>query len=289
MTGYGRHTGIFKEIDCSLEIKSVNSRYQDISIYVPRSLSFLELSIRGKIQKSGLRGKIIASLNLNGSNSAFSEYSLNKPMLESYISVAAQIKENYDLHGDLALYNVMNRQEIVTLAENQPDEAEFSNFILSLLKHAMESLEDMEIREGDFITNQFKEIINSLKEKNIKINDSYIEKRDEFILRYKERIQSLMETDQLDTQLLHHEIVVLSDKLDISEEIQRFNSHIEQFERFMNSADHAVGKKMNFLLQELNREATTMGNKANDSEISHMVVEMKNDIEMIREQVQNLQ
>ncbi len=289
MTGYGRAADHFNGLDCSVEIRSVNSRFQDISIHLPRSISFLELPLREQIQKSGFRGKIICSVNLSGDLSVSSEFVLNEQLLESYLSVSNELKTRFGLPGEISVYTIMNRQDVVSLAEKKGSEEQFSGFVTSLLAGALESMNEMQETEGGTIRELFVSLLEGLAEKNRRVESMYKTAIQEFIDRFTQRVSQLLNSDMPSPEALNHEIVILGDKLDISEEISRLASHLDQFRTYMDSDDSAVGKKLNFLLQEMNREATTMGNKANNSTISYLVVEMKNEIEMLREQVQNLQ
>jgi len=289
MTGYGRATDVHHGMHCSLELRSVNSRFPEISVYLPRNLNFMEMPLREKIQGGGYRGKIVCSLQISGETAAFSRFTLNRPLLESYMNIGRVLKEEYKLPGEITVYNVMGRQDILILEENSRNEEELLQFVFRLLESAERGMQEMQDREGESVRVQFGTLLNSLDKRNQEISDNYSKRKLEYIERFRERIRLLLGENELQEDTLHREVAVLGDKLDISEELQRFNSHLQQFRIIMDSDSGAVGKKLNFLLQEMNREVTTMGNKANDADISYTVVEMKNEIEMIREQVQNLQ
>ncbi len=287
MTGFGKAEGNIQNMDVAIEIKSVNSRYLEVFISVPKYLSFLEESMRKYIRKHIKRGNVHCYLNVNSSTSTLASYSVNKGLLDSFVSSLQEIKNETGIDAPISIQDLLSQPEIMTLEESSLDREQVETDILPILDNALVELKNMENKEGEYILQIFTEKLSSMDaqlQKIIALQKNNIPKHIETL---RSRISTLLNEDPNESQL-HQEIVQMADKLDISEETDRFKSHIIQFEAYLKEND-SVGKRLNFLLQEMNREITTMGNKANSSEISQLVVEVKNQLETVREQVQNIQ
>lgn len=287
MTGFGKAENSIQNMDIGIEIKSVNSRYLEISVSTPKFLNFLEEPFRKYIREHVKRGNIHCYLNLNSTLSSLASYKINKPLLKSFMATVEEIASETNIKPQISMQDLLAQTDILTLEESSIDHKVLESEMLNVLDSAIKELLEMEQKEGDYIRQIFEEKTDSMEKVICKIQDLQKISIPKHIETLRSRIATLLNDEPNDLQL-NQEIVQLGDKLDISEEIDRFRSHLQQFSSYLQS-DEAVGKRLNFLLQEMNREITTMGNKANNSEISQLVVEVKNELETVREQVQNIQ
>jgi len=288
MTGFGKAEGNYRNIHFTIEVKSVNSRFIDISTVIPRKVAFLELPIRDFLQKNLTRGKILFILHLTGDTGEISQFQLNEKLLRDLMKLVERLKDEYGVEGRLMLPDIFSREDIIELQEAELEEEALQTEILSVTGKALEQLKSMEKREGAYLKELLKNDLNSMEKEILSLESKQQSNLDQHIELFKSRVEKLMDQYTIDEARLWQEVVLLVDKLDISEEIQRFKSHIEQFNAYLNHED-TVGKRLNFLLQEMHREVNTLGNKAYNAHISQKVVELKNQLEIMREQVQNVQ
>jgi len=288
MTGFGKAEGNYKNIHFTIEVKSVNNRYIDISTVIPRKVAFLELPVRDYLQKNLTRGKILFILHLTGDTGEISRFQLNEKLLSEIMRLADRLKEDFGVEGRLTLSDIFLRDDLIELQEAELEEEALQNEILSVTGKALEQLKSMEKREGDYLKELLLNDLNSMEKEILTLESNQQSNLDYHIELFKDRVSKLRDQFYMDESRLFQEVVLLVDKLDISEEIQRFKSHIEQFNVYLNH-EETVGKRLNFLLQEMHREINTLGNKAANAHISQKVVELKNRLEIMREQVQNIQ
>jgi uncharacterized protein (TIGR00255 family) len=287
MTGFGKSEGTISNMDVAVEIKSVNSRYLELFVATPKFLSFLEEPFKKYIRQHISRGNIHCYLNVVSATNTLASYSVNKPLLKNFMQTVSDISAETGIEPKVSMQDLLTQPELLVLEESSIDHERLEADMIKILDLAIKELQDMEEKEGEYIRVIFQDRIESMQTQLKTIQALQKENIPQHIETMRSRIALLMKEDPSELQL-HQEIVQLADKLDISEEIDRFHSHLKQFSDYLNSQE-AVGKRLNFLLQEMNREITTMGNKASNSEISQHVVEVKNAIETVREQVQNIQ
>jgi uncharacterized protein (TIGR00255 family) len=287
MTGFGKSEGTISNMDVAVEIKSVNSRYLELFVATPKFLSFLEEPFKKYIRQHISRGNIHCYLNVVSATNTLASYSVNKPLLKNFMQTVSDISAETGIEPKVSMQDLLTQPELLVLEESSIDHERLEADMIKILDLAIKELQDMEEKEGEYIRAIFQDRIESMQTQLKTIQALQKENIPRHIETMRSRIALLMKEDPSELQL-HQEIVQLADKLDISEEIDRFQSHLKQFSDYLDSQE-AVGKRLNFLLQEMNREITTMGNKASNSEISQHVVEVKNAIETVREQVQNIQ
>jgi uncharacterized protein (TIGR00255 family) len=287
MTGFGKGEGTISNMDVAVEIKSVNSRYLELFVATPKFLSFLEEPFKKYIRQHISRGNIHCYLNVVSATNTLASYSVNKPLLKNFMQTVSDISAETGIEPKVSMQDLLTQPELLVLEESSIDHERLEADMIKILDLAIKELQDMEEKEGEYIRAIFQDRIESMQTQLKTIQALQKENIPRHIETMRSRIALLMKEDPSELQL-HQEIVQLADKLDISEEIDRFQSHLKQFSDYLDSQE-AVGKRLNFLLQEMNREITTMGNKASNSEISQHVVEVKNAIETVREQVQNIQ
>ncbi len=289
MTGYGRGESIKDSYRIKVEIKSVNHRYNDISVRMPRHISYLEESVKKLVKEQVNRGKIDVYINLEYINESAIEVKVDIPLAMSYKRELENLINELNIDDKVKLNNLLNISEIIKTERKELNEDLIWECIKESMSMGLESMIHMREKEGL----ELKEDIIyklSLIEKSI----SYIVERSPFVvIEYKdkltERIRELIDNNlSLDQDKINSEVAFIADKSSIDEEIVRLKSHIKQFYNILEEQE-PIGRKLDFLIQELNREINTIGSKANDVIISKYVVELKSELEKIREQIQNIE
>ncbi|HHW46635.1 MAG TPA: YicC family protein [Clostridiales bacterium] len=288
MTGFGRCESTSELMNISIEVKSVNHRYFEFNARVPRIYSFLEEKLKNLFQSKLSRGKIEVFLTINTDMATKSAVEVNYQLAESYINALRSIAEKYNIIDDISTSSIMRISDIFNIVSEPIDEEAIWNEVRPVAEKAVENLIAMKESEGAKLFDD----ISSRVESILKMVE-FIEQRSEITVKlYRERleqkIRELIGDVQVDEQRLLTETAIFADKIAVSEETVRIRSHLNQFAQLLKS-DGAVGRKLDFIVQELNREANTIGSKTQDVEIAHVVVEIKSEIEKIREQVQNIE
>ena len=287
MTGYGRGKYETEDRHYCVEIKSVNHKYCDITIKLPRSLSFLEDMVRKTVLNNITRGKIDVFVSFTNNSEKGKQIKINHEIAKIYLKEIRNIAQENCLESNISVIELAKLPEVLTI-ENTDDEELLWNELKQALDFAMKDFIQMRKNEGikmaEDMKTRIKQIIQKIEEISC-ISSGLVE---EYIVKLEERIKELTKTDIIDQARLAQEVVIYSDKCSIQEEITRLKSHTNQFINLLESED-AVGKNMDFLIQEMNREINTIGAKANKLEITKLVVETKTLIEDIREQIQNIE
>ncbi len=272
----------------AIEVRSVNHRFLDVSFRIPHKYSALEEKIKKEISNRFARGRIDCSIFLERSDKKIDEPCLNLPLARSYHNLYLQLKDELHLHGEVDIRLMANIRELITFKEEIINADSEWGKIKENLERCLDELREMRKKEGRVLFLDIETRIDRINSWNDKIQERTSEAADEFEKRLKERLERRLNDIEVDSTRLHQEIVYYTERSDITEECVRLNSHVEQFRNLAGSQE-AVGRKLDFLLQEMHREATTMGAKAADAPISHMVVEVKGELEKIREQIQNIE
>ncbi|WP_138203279.1 YicC/YloC family endoribonuclease [Haloimpatiens lingqiaonensis] len=288
MTGFGRATSQGEKRSFDVEIKTVNHRYLDINIRLPKSLLSLEENIRKLISEKLKRGKVDLFITQNILQKEDLEAKFNKKLADSYVRCLEEIRGTYSVRDDISVSLIAKFPDVISLEYKEEDLEEIWNCLKKPLEKALELLVEMRKREG----NKLKEDIIS-RCQNIKdMVDAVAQRAPQIPIEYKEKLQNrlkdLMDEHSIDEGRLAMEVAIFADKACIDEEIVRLNSHIEQLKVTLD-LEESVGRKLDFIVQEMNREANTIGSKANDLEICNFVLNMKSEIEKIREQIQNVE
>ena len=286
MTGYGRSEEISERFILNIEIRSVNSRFLDFSPRIPRILIPFEDDAYKLIKKRIERGRVSLSCKLEYLQGHSNKMSLNKEKLVEYIGVIKDIKKNFDIEDMPKIGDIIRFPDMLVTDEENSDDDLKAKFIIALNK-AIDEVEKSRKEEGSNIKEDLSKRINLLISFIDKIRNKILDDKDKVLDKYKKKIQALVNTLNLDEARLYQEIGILAEKKDITEEIVRLDSHIDLFKKYMNSKDNK-GKKLNFLIQEMGREINTIGSKTDDLGVSHISVDMKDELEKIREQVQNI-
>lgn len=289
MTGYGRGESIQELYRIKVEIKAVNHRYNDISVRMPRHINYLEESIKKLVKEKISRGKIDVYINLEYINESAIEVKIDIPLAKSYKKELENLLHELNIDDNIRLNNLLNISEIVKTEKRELDEDIIWDCVKEAMDLGLNNMMTMREKEGAELK---EDIIYKLG--IIESSISHIVARAPFVVieykeKLKERIIDLLENNiSLDEDKINSEVAFFADKSSIDEEIVRLKSHIKQFYNILSESE-PIGRKLDFLIQELNREINTIGSKANDVIISKNVVELKSELEKIREQIQNIE
>lgn len=286
MTGYGCSNEQNDKLALSVEIRSVNSRFLDFAPRIPKSLQRFEDDAYKMVKQICERGRVSLSAKIDFFPGTKNEMILNQEKLEEYMTIVRGIQKTSERDDMPSMGDILRLPDI--LIRNEPgDEDDLKQIFLTALKKALDEMEKIRLIEGGNIQSDLINRLNSIKKIVDEIRTISELNRDVTLERYKKKIHMLTEDVSVDESRLHQEAAILSEKKDITEELVRLNSHIDLFENYIDTSDNK-GKKLNFILQEMGREINTIGSKTDVIKISHMVVDMKDELEKIREQVQNI-
>jgi len=288
MTGYARNELQENHKDMEVEIKSVNHRYADFSIRIPRHYSFLEDRIREYLQNYISRGKIDVYISIESYGEEDATVYLNEGLAKSYIEALYQLRDRYGIKDDISVSSVARYHDIFKVKQKEEDQEELWMSVKRLLDGAIQEFLASREREGMRLRKDLLDrrtyilnVINEIETRSPQVVSEYTQK-------IEKRIKELLGDIPVDENRILTEVAIFADKISITEEIVRLKSHLDEMEQVLDS-DQPVGRKLDFLIQEMNREINTIGAKANDLQISKYVVEVKAELEKLREQVQNIE
>ena len=288
MTGFGRSTYENEGREYIIEIKSVNNRFTDINIKMPRNLNYLEEKIRKQILSNISRGKVEVSIQLNNNSDLGKKINLNTDIANRYIEELKKLTEETNIIDNINIMDIAKFPDVLNIKIDEEAEEIIEKELFIALDSAIDSFLDMRQKEGSKIKVDLENRIEVIKRKIEQISSISAGLVDEYVVKLETRIKELLKTDVVDQTRLAQEVVIYSDKCSVEEEITRLKSHISQFLNLLNE-NIAIGKKLDFLIQEMNRETNTIGSKANNLEITNFVVDIKTELENIREQIQNIE
>lgn len=290
MTGFGRGEFADGKRNITVEIKSVNHRYSDINIRMSRRYSFVEDYIKKEIKKFAKRGKIEVSIMVENITESDITIRLNEPIAEQYIENLNRLQDQYELDGEVELSLIAGLPEVFKQIPDVEDEEEMKISILTPVSQAVENLDNMRRLEGEKLAEDLLsrgkyilDLVNKIETKAEDVPNEYADK-------LKARISELLDGNvEIPEDRIMLEAAIFADKCNITEELTRLKSHVHQLETIINTGKGSDGKKLDFLVQEMNREANTIGSKANNIDITGIMLQIKAEIEKIREQVQNIE
>lgn len=288
MTGYGRAEGASKGRSFVVELRSVNHRYCDVVVRLPKYLASLEDSFKKKVQGRFTRGHIEISVSFTGTSAVPKRFKLDLESAEAYYRTLKKLKEALQLSGEIDLSLLTNFKEMITIDEPTEDIERLARFLDKVVDRALSSLEKMRQQEGRALAKELSGRLQGFTKMLVLVKAREKEVVDAYHQRVQTRASELSRGLNIDPARLAQEVALFADRSDISEETARLKTHLEQFHKMLQK-EEAVGRSLDFLLQEMNREVNTIGSKANDVEISLQVVAMKSELEKIREQVQNIE
>lgn len=289
MTGYGKGQCESELYRIKVEIKSVNHRYLDINVKLPRYLIYLEESIKKTVKDYLNRGKVDVFINFEFINVSSVDVKVDLPLARSFKAALEELKEELKIEDSIRLSNLLSVSDILRTEKRDLDDDLVWDTLNTSLKDALEQISEMRIFEGDQLKEDMLTKLDSIESIILSVEERSPLVVDEYRTKLNDRINNLLEDKSLiDPDRLAMEVAIYADKSSIDEEITRLRSHISQFKEIL-TQDGGVGRKLDFLIQEFNREVNTIGSKSSDSKLVSFVVELKSEVEKIREQVQNIE
>lgn len=288
MTGYGRALLEKEGMEITFEVKSVNNRYLDTSVRLPRAFGYLEDKIKKEIGNHTSRGKVDAYLTINVIEDKLTKVTVNYSLFESYLAIFDEVKEKYGLRDDIAVSTVMKIPDVVGTRSEEEDEEKMTALLLEVMGTALAGYDAMRETEGKKLCDDITEKLDRIEEIRQEIAELSPESVKAYEERLRARIEELLGNTSYDENRVITEVALYADKVAVDEEITRLGSHLSQFRSIM-KGNAPAGRKLDFLTQEINREVNTIGSKCCELEITKLVVEAKSEIEKIREQIQNVE
>ncbi len=288
MTGYGRHEMIKGGKKILFEVKSVNHRFSDYNIKVPRYMNFLEDKVRNLVSEYITRGKVDIYVSVESYESADTDIRLNKELAKNYIDVLHELCETFNLKDDISVASVARCGDIFKTERRDEDEDAVWRLVEEAAQKAISDFVSMRTREGERIEADLRERIDYMKSLAQQVDEQSPKTVEEYKEKLYTKIKELVDDRNIDESRVLTEVAIFADKVAVNEETVRLSSHFDEFYQILDMGEPA-GRKLDFLIQEINREVNTIGSKAQDVEIAKIVVTLKGEIEKLREQIQNIE
>ena len=288
MTGYGSAKGSSGKMEISIEIKSVNSRYLDCSVKLPRMYIVLEEPVKALVSKSISRGKVDVFISIDTSHSDDIDVKINRPLVEAYIKAFNEISAEFSVENNIGTAELSRFSDVLQIEKREAEPEQLTDDISRIVNEALNMFNEMRAKEGRKLSNDITERLDVIERLVLEIDKLSPLVVIDYTVKLKARIQEVLNSKDIDEQRILTEAAIFADRTAVSEEVVRLKSHISQLRDMLGSSE-PVGRKIDFLVQEFNREANTIGSKGNDTEIIKLVVELKSEIEKIREQAQNIE
>ena len=288
MTGYGRAVENLLGREFTAEVRSVNNRYLDCTVKLPRSMIFAEEAVKGRVKARVSRGKVDVFLTVGASSEDQVKVSMNRPVLEGYLEAMRAMAAQYGVREDISVSLLSSMPEVFQMEKNQEDEEALREAILQVVDKALEAFDSMRLTEGaamDADLRSRKATIEALVSQVEECNPQTVA---DYRTRLEAKMQEVLANTSIDESRILQEAAIFADKVAVDEETVRLRSHLSQMETMLTGGG-AIGRKLDFLLQEMNREANTIGSKCTDLRLARVVVDIKAELEKIREQTQNIE
>lgn len=288
MTGYGRGEAVCSGRSIVVEVRSVNNRYLDCNIKLPRIYVFAEEALRARVQQSTTRGKVDVFITMDQATANDVVVKVNEPLAASYVQALKELSVKFSLAYDVSTSYVAQFPDVLLVEKAQEDTDQLTEDLCSVLDLALVQYDAMRSREGQKLEEDILSRLDTLEEKLAFVEERSPQTLAEYRARLTQKMEEVLEDTKIDEARILTEAAVYADRVAVDEETVRLRSHIGQFRSMLQNGG-PVGRKLDFLVQEMNRETNTIGSKCNDLEVSNVVVDMKAEIEKIREQIQNLE
>lgn len=289
MTGFGRGQATVENKKFNVEIKTVNHRYLDVHVKMPKKFSFLEPQVKAYVKKRLKRGKVDMFITFEDQSETSNSVLVNEPLIKEYMDKLSSIANDYEIKNDLSLSVIAGFPDVLKLEEQELDEDLLWKILCEAIEGGIQNLLDMRMKEGASLAEDLVEKLSNM----LQLKEEIAKRSSLVVDEYKERLNNRLEellgdVKIVDENRLASEIAIFADRCAIDEELVRLDSHINQVKSILDS-DDSVGRKLDFLAQEMNREANTIASKANDLTITNGAIELKAEIEKVREQIQNIE
>ena len=288
MTGYGSAKGTAAGLRLSVELKSVNNRYLDVSVKLPRTLLFAEEPIRSAVAKHITRGKVDVFVTADTSEADCTEVRVNEPLLRGYIAALSDVRSKYNLTDDMTLMNLCRLPDVLSTERRELDTDELTSGLLAILEEALKGYDAMRRTEGLKLRDDVLARIEEIGRLTGIVEERAPQTVAEYRARLEQKLRETLDGLPIDDARVLTECAIFADRIAVDEETVRLRSHLSQL-KGMAEGESPIGRKMDFLIQELNRESNTIGSKCQSADIARVVVDLKAEIEKIREQIQNVE
>ncbi len=288
MTGYGRAFDTLNMRGITVEVRSVNHRFLDATVKAPRAYAFLDDAIKATLSQFVARGKTDVFITIDNTEAEKVNVKINEALLSGYIEAYKKLNAEFNLPGTMSASEAMRIPDVLSIEKEEADADELSADVLAVLTEALKSHSEMRVKEGSRLADDILSRLSYIEMLVTKVEGKSPKCVEEYREKLETRMKEVLESAMIDQQRILTEAAIFADKIAVDEETVRLRSHIAQF-REMIANGGPIGRKLDFLVQELNREVNTIGSKANDLEITSTVVDIKAEIEKIREQVQNIE
>ena len=288
MTGYGRAVETVNGREFTVEIRSVNNRYLDCTVKLPRSFSFAEEAVKAAVKAAVSRGKVDVYISVRSETEADVQVTLNKPVVEGYLAAMRQMVSDYGVKDDISVSTLSRLSDVFVVDKPKADEDQLKADLLSVVEKALLAYDAMRVTEGLALENDLRSRANTILELVAQVEELNPKTVSDYRKRLEEKMREVLENKSIDESRILTEAAIFADKVAVDEETVRLRSHLEQMDTML-AGSGGIGRKLDFLLQEMNREANTTGSKCSDVKVARIVVDIKAELEKIREQTQNIE
>lgn len=288
MTGYGRAVETVNGREFTVEIRSVNNRYLDCTVKLPRAISFTEDSVKQAVKAAVSRGKVDVFISLRSESGDEVSVKLNRPVVEGYLAAMKEMVADYGVKDDISVSTLARMSDVFVVEKPETDEEALKNDLLCVVAKALENYNQMRAMEGAALEADLRSRGETIRSLVTQVEQASPQTVADYRARLEEKMREVLESKSIDESRILTEAAIFADKIAVDEETIRLRSHLQQMDTML-SGGGAIGRKLDFLLQEMNREANTTGSKCTDVKIARIVVEIKAELEKIREQTQNIE
>ena len=288
MTGYGRAVETVNGREFTVEIRSVNNRYLDCTVKLPRSFSFAEEAVKAAVKAAVSRGKVDVYISVRSETEADVQVTLNKPVVEGYLAAMRQMVADYGVKDDISVSTLSRMSDVFVVDKPKADEDQLKADLLSVVEKALLAYDAMRVTEGLALENDLRSRANTILELVAQVEELNPKTVSDYRKRLEEKMREVLENKSIDESRILTEAAIFADKVAVDEETVRLRSHLEQMDEMLRG-NGGIGRKLDFLLQEMNRETNTIGSKCSDVRLARIVVDIKAELEKIREQTQNIE
>lgn len=287
MTGFGKSESMFQGTSCAIEVRCVNNRFLDVSCKLPKGLAYLENTFKNQIKEKLVRGSVIFSVTMGGGSTGNVPVSYNENAVAKFVEITKNLQQKFDIKGDITLDQILSLPDILQFTDANGNTEALEKHLTQELDKALDAVNEMRKKEGENLAEDLTRRVNHLNEVLDKVEILDPERIEIWKNKFKERLSILLKDSEMDEVRILQEACIMADKLDIHEEITRFKSHNKLFLNALKEGG-AQGKNLGFILQEMGREANTLGTKCQSASIAALAIELKNEVECIREQSLNI-
>ncbi len=288
MTGYGGAKGVVEGLSITAELRSVNNRYLDISVRLPRGFLFAEDAVKSAVQRHVSRGKVDVFVTVDASMAADTVVRVNEPLLRAYVDALRDLSARYDLPDDMTVMSVTRFADILSVEKAEADQDALSAGLAALVESALAEYDQMRLREGEKLREDVEQRLRTIERLVSAVEAAAPQTVADYQARLRQKMEAVLAATDIDDARIVAEAAIFADRVAVDEETVRLRSHIAQMRQMLDGGS-PFGRKADFLIQEFNREANTIGSKCQNADIARVVVDLKSEIEKIREQIQNIE